>query len=205
MNNHPPIFQPIFGESWNDLPPVMRKHYANRPFSHDVVTVEGMMSIRIAPAMRLLFPLLRLAGALVPYEGEDVPVTVHFRSEPDSDAFCFERVFYFPNRKPYVFRSRMRPQGGDEMVDFMRFGIGWRGGYAWEGGKVKMHHKGYAWRMLGVVMHLPFDWLLGRGEAEEEAIDEDTFRMEMTMTHPWFGEVYRYGGEFTVEHIALQN
>lgn len=203
-DDHPPIFQPVFGKAWEQLPPALRKHYANRPYSHDVVTVEGTMSVRIAPAMRLLFPLLRLAGALVPHEGEDVPVTVYFRSEPESDAFCFERVFYFPGRKPYVFRSKMRPQGGDEMVDFMRFGIGWRGGYAWEGGRVKMRHKGYAWRMLGIVMPLPLEWLLGRGEAQEEAIGDDTFRMEMTITHPLLGNLYYYGGVLRVKEVRCE-
>lgn len=196
-----PIFQPVFGEMWEQLPLVLRKHYANRPFSRDVVTVEGMMTVEIAPAMRLLMPLLRMGGALVPYAGNDIPVTVHFRSEPDSTAFCFDREFRFPGRKPYHFRSRMLPQGGNEMVDFMRFGVGWRGGYAYEDGKVKMRHKGYLWKLFGLKIPLPLTWLLGRGEAEEVALDDDTFRMEMTMTHPLLGRMYYYGGVLRVTEV----
>ncbi len=191
-----PIFASIFGASWSDLPPVLHKHYANRPFSHDVVTVEGMMEVAVSPLARILSPLLRVAGALVPYEGENIPVTVHFRSEPDSRAFCFDREFRFPGKPPYHFRSRMEPIGGNEVIEYMGLGIGWRAAYTYGGGKVSLTHKGYVWRIFGIRIPLPLELLLGKGSAEEKALDDTTFRMKMDIVHPWFGEVYRYGGEF---------
>lgn len=204
MNSHPPIFQSVFGEAWEQLPPALKQHYANRPYSRDVVTVEGRMDIEIAPYMRLLMPFLRLGGALVPYAGKDIAVTVHFRSEQDSEAFCFDREFRFPNRAVFHFRSRMIPNGGNEMIDFMRFGIGWRGGYAYEDGTVHIRHKGYVWQVFGVKIPLPLTWLLGRGNAKEEALDEHSFRMELTMTHPLFGRVYYYGGVLRVVEVACE-
>lgn len=38
-----PIFKSIFGESWDFLSPVMKKHYANRPYTDDVTVVEGTL------------------------------------------------------------------------------------------------------------------------------------------------------------------
>ena len=49
-----PIFQSIFGEQWSVLPPVMHKHYANRPRSNDVVTVEGLMKVEVSLFVKLL-------------------------------------------------------------------------------------------------------------------------------------------------------
>ncbi|MBN8530306.1 MAG: DUF4166 domain-containing protein [Alphaproteobacteria bacterium] len=196
-----PIFTRVFGEAWEALPPVLRRHYANRAYRRDTVTVEGRMDVMTSPWIGVLSPLLRLAGTLVPYAGTAIPVTVHFRSEPDSDAFCFDRIFHFPGKAPYAFRSRMVPVQGAEMIEYMRFGIGWRTAYSYEKGKIMLRHRGYvlgcgAWRVS-----LPLEWVLGTGSAEEEAISEDVFRMRMEIRHWFFGITYAYGGEFRVIEV----
>ena len=45
MNNSEPTFKSVFGASWDDLPPVMKQHYANQPYSNDEVTVEGTLDV----------------------------------------------------------------------------------------------------------------------------------------------------------------
>lgn len=202
MSNSP-IFQSIFGEQWNALPPVMHKHYANRPLTGDVVTVEGIMKVEMSLFARFISPLMRMSGALVPYAGENIPVTVHFRSEPDSNAYGFDRIFHFPGQAPYAFRSRMLPAGGNEVVEFMPIGIGWNASYRYDGKKVLIEHRGYKMRLFGKLLCLPLELLLGRGYAEEEAIDAECFRMYMDIQHPFFGKIYAYSGEFTVKEMAL--
>ena len=179
----------------------MHKHYANRPFSNDRVTVEGLMKIEVSAFARLLSPLLRLAGTLVPYGGNNIPVTVHFQSEPNSNVYCFNRIFHFPGKKAYHFKSRMQPVGGNNVIEFMRIGIGWHARYEWNGYRVMITHQGYAIRLLGKLLYLPLEWLLGNGNAWEEAIDDNRFRMNMDIRHPLFGTVYAYSGEFTVINI----
>lgn len=193
-----PIFQSVFGEQWQTLPPVMHQHYANRPCSHDTVIVEGTMDISFGTLAKILNPLLRILGALVPYQGTHIPTTVTFRSEPDSNAFCFDRAFHFPEKPVYHFRSRMIPQGGNLIIEYMRFGIGWRTAYTYEQGKVFMRHKGYVWKLFGIVIPLPLALLFGKGYAEEEAISDTSFRMRMEVVHPLWGEVYAYQGTFKV-------
>lgn len=180
----------------------MHKHYANRPHSKDVVTVEGVMKVEVPIFAKLLTPLFRLAGALVPYAGENVPVTVHFRSEPDSAAYCFDRIFHFPGKQPYHFRSRMVPVGGNEVVEFMPIGIGWNASYHYDGHKVLIEHRGYKAKLFGKLVRLPLELLMGRGYAEEEAIGDDRFRMYMDIRHPLFGKVYAYSGEFIVKEVV---
>jgi len=203
MIGRAPIFQSIFGEQWSQLPSVMQKHYANRPYCHDVVTVEGKMTIEVSFFMQLLSPLLRITGALVPYAGENIPVTVHFRSQKDSDAYCFDRIFYFHGKPPYHFCSQMRSVGNSEVVEFMRIGVGWRAWYSYDGRKVVMAHRGYAIKLFGKLVRLPLELLLGRCNAEEEALDDKHFRMYMDIRHPLWGKIYGYSGEFMVTEMVL--
>lgn len=200
LNKHSnqPIFKSIFGPSWNALPPVMHKHYANRPYSRDIIISEGVMDVSLPPIARLLSPLFRVFGTLVPYAANSIPVTVRFCSEEDSSAFRFDRQFLFPGKQPYYFRSRMVQIKGNDIIEFMRFGLGWRMHYLWDGKKVILQHQGYVLKLLGILIPLPLSWLVGKGYAEEEALSEDSFRMQMYLTHPLFGKIFEYKGVFTI-------
>jgi hypothetical protein len=61
MKGSQPIFQVVFRQQWAQIPPVMQKHYTNRPYSNDVVTVDGKMDIKFSWLVKLLSPLLRVA------------------------------------------------------------------------------------------------------------------------------------------------
>ena len=193
-----PIFQTIFGSGWDSLPPVMKKHYANRPYQNDKVTVEGVMKVESSRLGKLLTPFFQLAGTLVPYEGDNVPATVVFVSTPNSDVFQFDRIFRFPGRKPYRFHSRMKPVGGNELVEFMRFGLGWHMAYAWNGEKVILTHRGYVLNLFGLLLPLPLGLLMGKGYAEEIPLNDNEFSMMMEIQHPLWGKVYGYSGRFRV-------
>jgi hypothetical protein len=201
MNQAEPIFKAVFGQQWASLPLVFKKHYANRPFCGDVSTVEGRMDIDYSKLMSCLLPVFRLFHVLVPYKGKDVPVTVDYRSKVDSAAFYLDRLFYFPGKKPYHFCSHMKAIKNDEMIEVMRYGLGWRMRYFYDGSKVILQHKGYVLELCGMSIPLPLEWLLGKGHAEEEVIDESTFHVNMTMTHPLFGQMYRYTGTFKFKSL----
>jgi predicted DCC family thiol-disulfide oxidoreductase YuxK len=190
-----PIFAAIFGEDWARLPLVMQRHYAVRAYSDDSVTVRGTLDIEVSWGVRIM---ARLTGMLVPYAGKNIPVTVTFRSGRHSRAFHFERVFHFPQHGDICFNSRMDPGGGNELVEFMRFGIGWKLAYRWDGEAVRLEHRGYVWRLLGWMIPLPLAWIIGRGNAVEVPLSDATFRMHTSAVHPWFGRTFGYGGEFTV-------
>jgi hypothetical protein len=200
MSNEP-IFKSIFGQDWDTLPPVMRKHYANRPYHDDRVTLEGSMKIESSVLGRLLTPFFRLAGTLVPYEGENIPTTVHLISTATSGVFQFDRCFHFAD-KPYHFFSYMQPIGGNELVEFMRFGLGWRVAYHWNGDKVILTHRGYVLKLFGVLMPLPLGLIMGKGYAEETPINDDEFSMMMEIVHPLWGKIYGYSGIFKVSKEA---
>jgi hypothetical protein len=201
-------FAAVFGDQWHRMPPALQKHYANRPFSRDRVTVEGRLDIHMGPMMRVVAPLLAALGMLTPTDGKGVTCTVHFLSEPDSNAFIFERWFEFSGRKPYRFRSKLVPRGGHEVTEYMPCGVGWRCRYDYDGDRVILRHLGYVWRLFGADLPLPGlgELLIGRGAAYEQATGSDSFRMRMGTRGSLFGKWMDYGyeGEFRIAEIALE-
>jgi len=201
MTERLPTFALVFGDEWAAMPPALKLHYANRPFCRDRITVEGRLTVRMGAMMKVFAPLFGTLGMLTPRGGEDIPCTVYFLSEPDTNAFVFERWFDFPGQKPFCFRSRLVPKEGHEVVEYMRCGVGWCCTYGFEDGKVLLRHKGYLLSLFGLDIPLPGigEFLLGRGHAWEEASGERSFRMEMGMKGGLFGAAMAYGytGEFT--------
>ncbi len=201
MNKQEPSFKSVFGSTWEKLPPVFQKRYSNRPYSHDVTTVEGKMDIHFSKIMACFVPFFKLFHVLVPYQGNNIPVKVNFRSEINSSAVCLDREFYFPGKKAYEFNSRMQPIQLNEVVERMFLGIGWKTHYFYDGKKIVMQHKRYVWNIFGLMIPLPLEILLGKGHAEEEIIDEQTYRVTMSLSHPLFGKMYSYTGNFTFKEL----
>ena len=198
LNPQEPLFKLVFGNKWDALPPVMRKHYAVRPFSDDVVKAEGHLDISMSLFVSVM---ARLTGMLLAHTGTNVPVTVLFKSDRYG-AFHFERIFHFPDKGDIKFRSRMEWISGNELVEFMRFGIGWRLAYEWDGGKVILRHRGYVWRILGVMLPLPTALTPGKGYAEEEPVSDSDFSMWTHAKHPLFGKTFAYAGQFKVTEVS---
>jgi hypothetical protein len=201
MNHPEPTFKPIFGSDWDKLPPVFQKRYVNHPFSADLATVEGKMDIDFAKIMACFMPFFKLFHVLVPYKGNDIPVKVNFRSEKDSAAVCLDRTFFFPDKKPYEFNSRMLLIKENEVIERMALGLGWRTHYYYDGTKVIMEHRGYVWQIFGLNIPLPLEIFIGRGHAEEEVVDDNAYRVTMAMLHPWLGVLYSYSGVFTFKRL----
>ncbi|MBN8520657.1 MAG: DUF4166 domain-containing protein [Alphaproteobacteria bacterium] len=193
-----PTFKSIFGESWNSLPPVMKKHYANRPYTDDVTVVEGTLDVMCKQPLKFLASLMKFMGQIPAHNEKNVPVIVRFQSDKNTKAFHFNRTFNFKETKPYAFHSRMLQIQGNEVIEVMRFGLCWKMLYLWDGKKVVLKHRGYALRLLGHFIPVPLTVLMGEGYAEEIAVDDNTFDMITHITHPWWGKVYEYKGRFKI-------
>ncbi|WMT05727.1 DUF4166 domain-containing protein [Lysobacter yananisis] len=194
-----PIFQEVLGEDWHRLGEVIRCHYFLRAFSDDSICVKGVMrEVWHSAIAKCLIPPARVFGALVPYRGTDVPIEVHYNVRPDDGTIHWDRVFHFAGRPPFHFLSYMEHVGGNDVIEFIRFGVGMRLKVTAEDGALVFRDKGYIWRMFGVDVPLPLGLLLGRAYIEERPVDAGRFSMRMTLTHPLFGELFRYSGDFSV-------
>lgn len=195
-----PVFKSIFGDDWARMPHVFHRHYACRAGTTDTNACDGIMEIRTSFLGRLLAPLFYLSGTLVPYAGKDIRATVRFESTSKNGqhGMAFDRVFYFPGKKPYRFKSVMLPSGGNAMTEHTRIGFGWRAAFIWTGEKIDMQHRGYTLNIFGRSIPFPAEWILGRGNASETPLDDNRFAMTMDITHPLWGRVFGYSGVFTM-------
>jgi hypothetical protein len=195
-----PIFQTVLGPAWHDLGEVIRRHYFLRPFGDDAITVRGTMDeVEHSAFAKLLIPMARIFGALVPYRGRNVPIEVHYSTRPGDEALYWNRVFHFEGRPPFHFRSHMEHGGRGQVIEFVRFGVGMRLRVGAENGVLVFRDEGYVWRLVGINVPIPLGLLLGRAYIEERPVDDETFTMRMNLVHPLFGEIFRYSGRFTLD------
>lgn len=197
MRDSQQIFSTVFGENWKQLPEVFKRHYDIRAYSNDKIVVKGNITIRTKGLMKWLAPLLGLMKTLAPYEATAIPITVNYASYPDSDSFHLERTFYYPDKPPTIFNSKMTPKEGNVLVERTRMGMGWKMAYVYDGQTIKLLHRGYVLILSKWSIPLPIEWLIGSCEAQEIPLSDNQFKMAMQFRHPWFGVMYEYFGEFT--------
>ncbi|NBV05904.1 MAG: DUF4166 domain-containing protein [Proteobacteria bacterium] len=192
------IFQSIFAQKWNDLPNVMRDHYANRAFCNDVVIAEGIMEIEFSKIFGLFSALFRNLKILIAKRGKNIFTRVTFRSESNSSFLHFEREFFFEKNHPQKFFSAMVQLKENKVAEVMNYGISWIFFYNFNNQKITLSHHGYALKIGEFFLPLPLTFLFGKVYAEEIAISDDEFAMKMTITHFVFSEIYRYQGQFKI-------
>jgi hypothetical protein len=197
-----PVFQTVLGNAdWQRLGRVVREHYSLRPFTNDRMTVRGHMDeVWHARIATLFMPMGRLFGALVPHQGRDVPIDVHYSCRSTDACLYWDRRFRFPGRPVFHFRSHMEVADTTrhEVVEYVRFGLGLRLRVTAEDGALVFRDAGYVWRIGRLQLPMPLHLVLGRAYVEERPVpgDEGAFTMKMTIRHPWWGELFRYSGRF---------
>ena len=190
------IFHIVLGDDWDSLGSIIRHHYFLNPESNDYVCVSGeMLEIHHSVAAKLLIPFGLLFGAVVPYKGKDIPVDVHYTSNPNNSNLYWDRVFKF-RRGDFHFKSYMEPVKENEVIEFVRFGVGIRLKVTVEGGALIFRDVGYIWRVIGFDIPIPGQWLMGKVYVEERPIDDEFFSMKMTLKHPLLGVLFTYSGRF---------
>ncbi len=197
MKKTDPIFKQILGDNWDKLGTVIQEHYFLKPYSDDYICVTGEMDeIYHSKIAKLLIPFGLLFGAIVPYNDTQVPIDVHYNSKPDNATLYWDRVFKLNNRKTFHFKSYMEQHSGNEVIEYVRFGLGMKLAVTVEDGAIIFHDKGYVMKILGFKIPLPINLLFGNATIEERPIDDTNFSMKMIIKHPLFGVMFRYSGQF---------
>ncbi len=193
------LFEGVFGKKWQTLPEIFKRHYNVRDHSSDQVIAKGTITVNFPWPIKIISPLLTWFGLFPPYKGTDIPITVIYSAQPDPNAFCFNRTFHYPNHPPYQFKSRMKPLGGNVVVELTKFNIGWKSAYDYIDEHVTLTHIAYVLKLFDWYIPLPIGLIMGKCNSAEYAIDNNNFKMEMQIKHPWFGTTYEYYGTFTIE------
>lgn len=194
-NTRKPLMQQALGAQWEQLPPTLQAHY-----QHDPNTEVGELDIEYPGFMQPYLSFMRLLGALVNRRGKAVPITVETWMEGSIQRW--KRTLHFPDGQEILFKSVCVYAGSNELIEYVNAFLGMRMAVTVEDGKLNYAGRHYVLKLGSVLLPIP-EWLvLGHTTVVETALDDANFAMDFRLTHPWFGEVYRYAGKFRTKSLT---
>lgn len=186
------MFRKILSNQWSSLSPAVQKHYGLG--DGEEISMQGELAVKHGRFIKLLMPMIRLTGALVPVEGEKFIVTV--KNKRVGNTFYWNRRFKKDN-KIYEFNSKMQ-QFDNDVVEFVGLGIGIRMGLKVSNGGLLYEDKGYVFKLGSKLIPIPVGLLVGKSVIEEFTTEQTDHDLEMrfVVNHPWFGFGFSYMGWF---------
>lgn len=191
------LMQQALGDAWDELPPALQAHY--RPGT----TVDiGLMDIEYPRPMQPLLVLLSRLGALVRRRGTGVHTRVE-KSESGGRQH-WRRTLRYAGGETLRFDSVWEPGPEGQVLEFVNRWLGLQMQPRVAGGQLHYHGRCFVARLGRLTLRIP-EWLaLGHTTIVERAIDEHHFAMDFRMTHPLFGQLFRYAGTFRADAGAVE-
>lgn len=188
------MFKTILSENWASLNPVLQQHFGLN--DGEEIKLLGELEVKHGKFIKLLMPLLRLIGALVPVEGKGFIVRVE--NKRIGNIFYWHREFKKDN-KSYIFNSKMQRYEND-MIEYVGFGIGMRMSIKVTDIGILFEDKGYVIKIGSKIIPIPLHLLMGRAIIEEFTNNKNSNDLEikLIMQHPWFGFCFSYIGYFNL-------
>src|SRR5687768_73623 len=120
-----PIVKAALGKDWELVPEILQRNFDLRPGSNCEVRLKGTMyEISYSRIGRLLVYPGQLFGALVPYQGKNIPIRIDIRTHMSDTRFMYwQRAHFFPESPEFIFSSRMEYLGGNEFIERVRLGL----------------------------------------------------------------------------------
>lgn len=183
------LMQLALGDDWDKLPPALQAHYR-----YGTGTDAGHMDIAYPRFMQPYLSLLRICGALINRRGRQVPTVVE--KSVVGERQYWRRTITYPDGKAVHFNSFWVAAGHGQVIEFVNPILGLQMAPYVEDGR--LHYRGvrYVVKLGALLLSIPESLVLGRTTIVEEAVDATHFAMDFRLTHPLFGQVFRYSGEF---------
>ena len=195
MNAQHNIMKLALGDQWQALPPPLKRHYQDGN-NQDI----GHLDVEYPGFMQPYLNLLKLFGALVNKRGVDIKTTV--KKYTDHDTQYWRRTLHYPDSRLRTFNSRWIYAGENKLIEFTNPMLGLKM-EVWVEGE-DLYYSGLCYIIKLGKLHIPIpEWLvLGHTTIVERAVDDAHFEMDFRLTHPLFGQVFRYSGRFRTEREA---
>lgn len=183
------LMQQALGADWEKLPPALLAHYR---FGTTVDT--GSMDIEFPRFMQPVWSILKLFGALVDRKGNGVMTIVE--KSVVGERQVWRRTITYPDGHVVRFDSFWVAAGNGDVIEFVNPVLGLQMVPYVVGDK--LHYRGvrFVAKLGPVTIPIPAWLTLGHATIVEEALDDTRFAMDFRLTHPLFGQLFRYSGKF---------
>lgn len=186
------LMQSALGAQFQQLPPALQGHYRAGN------TLErGHLDIEYPRWMQPFLTFLRLLGALVNRQGPKVPTQVEKFDSPSGQRW--RRTISFPDGQVVYFNSRWVAGQGNHLIEYVNPMVGLEMAVHVADGKLYYEGVRFVVKLGSLLIPIPEWLLLGHTTIEEQGVDERHFAMDFRLTHPLFGQIFRYAGTFAIE------
>lgn len=194
-------FEGLIGAvGWRRLTPGIRARFGAAAETRDAHYRGVMSKVRCSLAGYLLAQFCRLIGTpLAPYEGNDVPISVHVHQDPATAGVAWDRRYFFTGKAPITVTSTKVIEQGRVLLECVGGGFGMRLTVYEQDHALHFLSQHYFWRCGRFRLRLPA-WLTpGVAHVAHSDLGEGRFRFEMTIEHPLLGVTYYQDGCFAEE------
>ena len=192
------LMQRALGADWQRLPPVLQAHY------REGSTVEtGHLDIEYPARIQPVLRVLGWFGALVHRRGREVETRVERQAV--GERLLWRRTMRFADGETLRFDSAWELGAPGRLIEFVNPVLGLEMAPCVVG--QSLHYRGvrFVARIGSRLWTIP-QWLaLGTTRIVEDALDDQRYAMDFRMTHPWFGELFRYSGVFRTDAAAISS
>jgi len=185
------LMKRALGAQFEQLPVTLQGHY-----KEGASLERGHLDIEYPRWMQPFLTFLRLLGALVNRRGPRVPTQVEKWDSPEGQRW--RRTISFPDGKVVYFNSRWVAGPGNHLIEFVNPLLGLEMAVHVANGKLYYEGVRFIVKLGGLQIPIPEWLLLGHTTIEEQGVDECHFAMDFRLTHPLFGQIFRYAGTFAL-------
>ena len=191
------LFRSQLGDDWRRLSPHIQSRFEHDPPVGTIVRYRGIMQeIRCSRIGKLLARFVQHTGALMPYEGREVPVDIEVWTRPNEPDVFKRRIYHLLGRKPFEFRSRMRLENNDKLVEYVGGGFGMFITVSVKETHLQFTDDGYFFQIGAIRLPVPRVLSPGAVYLLHEDLGPAAFRITIDIRHPWFGALYFQRGTF---------
>lgn len=183
------LMKQSLGDVWDQLPSALQAHYLPGK------TLDlGHMDIEYPRFMQPVLVVLSRLGALVHRRGTAVQTSVE-KSVVGQRQY-WHRTLRYADGQTLFFDSVWELVPNGDVVEYVNPWLGLQMKPFVKAGR--LHYRGvrFVLRLGRLALHIPESLLLGHTTIVEQAVDDHCFAMDFRMTHPVFGQVFRYSGTF---------
>jgi len=194
---HAPDFEALVGrDGWWRLPAVVRARFSEKPAPDAPIRYVGVMQrVECSRLGWLLAQLCRLIGTpFAPWRGQDVPVAITMRHDPDGGV-VWEREYRYARRAVTV-SSVKRVDAEGRLRECVGYGLGMRLAVFEAGGALHFLSLRYFLAIGRWQLWLPDLLSPGIAHVVHEDLGGGRFRFAMTFHHALFGTLFQQDGVF---------